>query len=367
MGFMIVGGGAGNGAAQEVTAESDWQARISGSDVVWYHDFRSDAEVDAYRWAGTYGADPQDLFQPGKVARYVGDGITQNCCLQIQLPTDQKLQSQWWRPFSPMLAGDNGKATDDPGASASITARAWDPPQASTNYKEGWAYGNYAHADYAGLGEAKDGTDYYFQVRVKLDPEFTNSPTGNVGGKLLYFTRVEVSLTAQEIVPSLQEGPHLFQMYHAGSMGLDNLNYTWTDPPPGQSPNCYQPGSQYGLASCDYPNLSNADNCWIYPYDEWFTLLFHIIPGHENDRPGPNVGEDTGIEVWAARSGETTYTKIWERLNYAFDFTNAYGQYNGWNALILSNWHNNWAGGTPLWVRFDQAIFSKSTIPCPLV
>ena len=48
-----------------MNAEADWRLR-SGQDpaqpqpgVVWFHDFRSDAEVDAFRWTGGVGNDPR--------------------------------------------------------------------------------------------------------------------------------------------------------------------------------------------------------------------------------------------------------------------------------------------------------------------
>jgi hypothetical protein len=38
---------------------SDWLARISGSGVVWYNGFQSDAEMNLYRWASAaQGNDP---------------------------------------------------------------------------------------------------------------------------------------------------------------------------------------------------------------------------------------------------------------------------------------------------------------------
>jgi hypothetical protein len=86
---------------------------------------------------------------------------------------------------------------------------------------------------------------------------------------------------------------------------------------------------------------------------------------------------DTGIEVWAAEQGQTSYTKIWQRSNYVFDFQDVWGNTNGWNALILTTYNNG--GGGSYWVRYCQVILKKGSgsaigadpeiygIPCPQV
>src|SRR5688572_26582707 len=50
----------GGGGGSPADVEADWQARIGGPGVVWYHDFKSDDEVNAFRWTGGYsgGNDP---------------------------------------------------------------------------------------------------------------------------------------------------------------------------------------------------------------------------------------------------------------------------------------------------------------------
>ena len=80
--------------------EADWLARTSGPGVVWFHDFRSDAEVDAFRWAGGYGNDPNDVHRPGLCRRNVSDGITGGGCLELIYPVGSSAAPGWWRPFS---------------------------------------------------------------------------------------------------------------------------------------------------------------------------------------------------------------------------------------------------------------------------
>lgn len=92
-----------------------------------------------------------------------------------------------------MRAPDNGKDKDDPGANGTISARAWSVSDGSST-TAGWRYGYYGHSSYHGAGNF-DGTEYYLQVRVKMDPNraASNNPTG---GKLFYFTRTDRSLTS---------------------------------------------------------------------------------------------------------------------------------------------------------------------------
>jgi hypothetical protein len=343
-------------------AETDWLQRISDPGVVWYHDFRSAAEVNQFRWQDAYGNDPQGGTSSSQhVFHQASDGIGGGGCLQINLPATSRRDNYWWRPFSPLRAGGNGRTTDDPGANGTIARKTWNPPQQGSTYTADWVGGNYAHADYANQEEAKDGTDFYLQVRVKLDPAWLGPITGAWSGKIMYISRVERSLTAQEINPQLHSNngghPQPFHMYAQGSPALDG---SWPYGGPWPS-NDLQPGSQYGTCTIGNPQGSG---CWRWSYGEWVTLLIHVIPGHEND-DHTTSNNDTGIEVWAAKAGQSTYTKIWDRKNYNFDFTNAWGARNGWNALILANWHNNWSGGTPLWIRYTQVIFSKAFVPCP--
>ena len=72
--------------------EADWQLR-SGQDssnpqpgVVWFHDFRSDAEVNAFRWSAGVGGG-NDPNAQGNLAsnlrRITTDGMASGACLEI--------------------------------------------------------------------------------------------------------------------------------------------------------------------------------------------------------------------------------------------------------------------------------------------
>lgn len=345
------------------SAEADWQARISTAGVVWFHDFRTDDEVNAFRWSGYdyYGDggmqnDPADIAQPGKVRRNTSDGIT-GACLEIINSADAN-STVWWRPFSPLNAKDgsslgNGQASPDP--AAGITRQTW-TPTSHGNQTQQWAIGNYAHADYAALHGPKDGNDFWVQMRVKVDANRWNLTCGS--GKVFYFTRCEQSLTAQEINWEINDGERRYYVYNA--LGGGNNMERVTDANGYVNPGPILSGEFTNRTDEDYGLYGNPD--WWTPWGVWDTFLFHVIPGHEND---DKIGtyKDTGFEVWAAHQGETSYTKIWSRSNYRFDFQNTYGYGNGWNALHLSTYTDYHPA--PFYLRFCQIIFKKGNNGAP--
>ena len=124
----------------------------------------------------------------------------------------------------------------------------------------------------------------------------------------------------------------------------------------------YQPfgGSQHNESVA----ISNENVGWRYS-GGWDTLLYHVTPGTDNGT-GSNRSR---IEVWAARAGQTSYTKIWDTL-YTGHFdggSNSVGAPSlpGWNALILAIYHNGSAFPSSFNFDYDQIIFSKQMIPCP--
>jgi len=325
----------------ESTLESDWLSRISGAGVVWYHDFRTDAEVDAFRWAGGIGNDPNDVGDPNTVRRITTDGIT-GACLELHRPAGSNDPSVWWRPFSPMDTG-SGKPVDDPGANGTITPKTWVATQGGSqiaNCDTGF-YGNTVYHS-ASPGQF-DGTEFYLQMRVKVDPEITNQPS-SPRGKMLYFTRNDKSLTSQEIVTEsgeIHSGSQYFSLYRSGSPPLESDT-------PG---NANQPGNEDGF--CDWPGTLGP--CWSYS-GGWDTLLYHIVPGI-------NSGGDTVVQVWAAHPGETSYTKIWDQndVNLPFGSGNPFGH----NALICSIYENGKSFSSDVYHRYCQMIFSHNVIPVP--
>ncbi len=332
-----INGGAANPSCSILDAEQDWTSRISSPGVVWYHDFRSDAEVDNFRWVGGVGNDPQDIGRSNTVRRITTDGIT-GACLEIFRPAGKSEGATWWRPLSPLNSG-SGKPVSDPGANGSIAVESWSPTQGGSQTAN-WRKGNYGHSSYHSSHPGRfDGTEYYFQARVKMDPERAREDNG---GKLFYFTLANKSLTAQEVVTesgSTYGGINYFSMYRSGSPPLE------ADTSGGAN----QPGSDLGF--CDWPASVGA--CWSWS-GGWDTLLYRVVPGL-------NSNNDTIVQVYAAHPGETQYTKIWDQN----DVDLPYETIEGHGALICSSYMNGFTFSRDIYHRYCQLIFSKEFIPCP--
>jgi hypothetical protein len=353
-------------------AAGDWATRISGPGVVWYHTFDNAAEVNQFRWTGAYnsGNDPLGL---GDGAQYVthqtSGGADGGGYLRIHYPlgsTSGRGNSSWWRPFNPLTGATNGRGSNDPGANGTLTPVAWGASNGSGTLLQ-WTStatnpGFYGHATEVAAAPTKfQGNDYYVQFRVRRaiapgPPPDTGSFT-NITGKSFWLTTTVFSNPAQELVT------------YGASVGNGDVA--------GVQPrhNVYV-GQNFGNI-VSQPNVSVATSNWDLNWrytGGWDTLLYHITPGTQNGT-GSNR---TRIEVWAQRdltlfpaeSGQ--YTKIWD-VTYTQGFTtgsNSTGapSYNGWNALLLSAYHNGAAFTTSAFNQeYDQVIFSKATIPAPTV
>lgn len=335
-----------------VDPEADWRLRTSAPGVIWFHDFRSAREVDAFRWINQYGSDPDGVAPLGdRIRRITTDGITGGGCMEIWRDGKNDVQG-WWRPFSPLTGGwpGNGKDEDDPGArdDRHIDARPWDPTTDSRFVTRRHQVGYYGHPSYHALHPGSyDGAEYYLQVRVKVDPKRLKYRNG---GKLLYLTRTDRSATPQEIVTvSGMEvgGRNMFSMYRTLNW---RLSRDWEG-------NGSQPGSELrgrfgGLCNFEYGGLRQ---CWAYS-GGWDTLLYHI-------RPGLNGNNDTLVQVWAAHPGDSGYTKIWDQPNVDLPFDRDHPQ--GHNAVICSGYLNRIDTGPGVYHRYGQLIFSLDWIPCP--
>lgn len=323
----------GSGSAE---AEADWIARSTGKGVVWCHDFRSDAEVNNFRWSSGIGGgnDPQGESRVAQHCRRItDDGVTGGGCLELFRPAGRTEISAWWRPFSPLKSPGNGKPEDDPGAGGTIAPRPYNPTQRSSaiaNHRQGF----YGHASYH--KQNFDGDEFYLQMRVKNDPRRASPGMPSVG-KLSYLTTCRRSLSAQEIVTysgAVSRGRNYFRMYGGWRVfaPLDD------EVRPRQG---IQPG--------------NEGEDWYYS-DGWDTLMYHFVMGRKGV-------DETLIEVFAAHPGETEFRRIW-RQTFAFhDFDTE----NGLQALLFNAYQNGQSCPQPFFNRFDQIIFSKEFIPCPRV
>jgi hypothetical protein len=346
----VAGGTSATTSCNAGDAEADWQLRSTGAGVVWAHDFRSDAEVNNFRWTGGFsgGNDPQAVgsSRAGQVRRITTDGITGGGCLEIfRAAGTTEAGSHWWRPFSPMVGSGNGRGINDPGAGR-ISAQAYAPTSGGSQINQWGDRGFYGHSSYQ--GSAFDGTEYYLQMRVKMDPRRASAGMPSVG-KLIFQTRTDVSLTTQELVTysgglnANNPGKNYFRIYGGGSSSpLDQKN-----PSSGQG---QQPGSDLGLCT-----MSDSNNrCWAWS-GGWDTVMYHIAPGR-------NGVAESRIRVYAAHPGQTSYSKIWDMV-----WANSYGSANpaGYNALICSSYNNGNNCPSEFWHRYDQIIFSQQFIPCP--
>jgi hypothetical protein len=343
--------------------EADWTLRSSQPGVVWHHNFANAAEVDAFRWTGDYGNDPDDdsgiTGKTGTISHQTSDGITGGGCLEMLRtvgsvdPTHGNLDpSAWWRPLDPINGAGNGRGVDDPGANGTISVKTW-TPVAGGGQTLGWTGGAYGHPDYHAASPGQfDGHDYWFQARVKLDSRRAlteNQPGAN--GKLFYFSRTDKSFTTQEIVTvsgkfSPADSPPWFAMYRSGSPPL-------VDDDPGSS---NQPNNERGF--CDWPGTISA--CWSWSHG-WDTMLYHVIPmKHEDGK--------TVVQCWAQTAGETGYTRVWDQKNIVLPFnTSGAVAPEGHNAVICSGYMNG-KTMTEFYHRWDELIFQHGNygpIPAP--
>lgn len=338
-------------------AEADWISRSTGPGVKWAHDFRDPSEFSRFAY-----------FLPGQsqamLQHSTADGIGSGACVEFNVPAGAHCNHSWLRPFS-AFPGDIGYA----GGPSYGSSSDW--------YK--WRQGFYGHRDYhASSPGAFVGTDFYLQMRLKFSRSYFSSK--NPPGKLFY---IDIAGGGnQEIIVQGPIGPGLYAMYtnfgraHSNPLGQpqgDRTAYSTVYPT-----TIMQPGAAYN-DTCRY-ETHNAANCWTYPVEEWVTILIHVIPGHHSGTNGsintadlygsPGANKDTGIEVWGARQGQTTYTKIWDKRDYVWNYgaTSAiYGDQFGFNMLVYSAYKNGVVAGDAWWCRLGQVIFATQPIPCPVV
>jgi hypothetical protein len=356
----VSGGTASNtSCGSSSSAEADWTARSRAAGVVWAHDFRDPVEVANFRWQGGIGNDYANTGD--KSCRHItSDGITGTGCMEIVVPTGGTSQSGWWRPFS-ALPGDIGY----------VSGPAW-TPSTKKDMTQAWNRGFYGHQDYHSMGQY-DGTDFYIQYRGKF--QGTRFTAGNPDGKFAYVGWTYDTPTQEIVIQSNQD--RLLQMYSAfgdirgGLWGPQGDRNSYNPPYPVTS---RQPGGNY-TSTCTWENRSPS-TCWAYPADEWFTVLIHIKPGHGNydnvsdpyaglyDR-NSTTNKDTAIQVWAARKGETSYTKVYDKSDFMFPFDSGAGKEKGWNSFLASAYMNGAPAAVGWYHRYTQIIFSKQFIACP--
>jgi hypothetical protein len=398
------------------SAENDWLLRSTGTGVVWAVDF-SEGTNDYNKFlipSTTRMTSPNT----GDVTQDSVEGIRGPGALRMHCNAGSSIQSAWIRPFVAFPAGTgtytglgysyarpwttpvdrgylNGLSTGNPGAGST----AWNlngqyVDQGTTANNNWWLYrhGLHGHADYwadtrdgSGRGRAdssqwtwaqppgKTAADFYIQMRCKISASFFNPAAftprrtkhfyidlmGGSDQEVINVTPAESGLERRLHVYTYRSGVHLSEFKNSSLVETG--------------------GSATTSGTCTL--TSGAGTCWEYPIDTWFTLLFHITPGHHNPGmsqyyPGTTyaaaVYKDTGVEVWAHREGETGYTKLFGMMDLAWFFnanseSMAYGGPWAFNCLSINGYvGSNNPVSSIAWDRwYDQIIFSHSMIPCP--
>lgn len=379
---VVSGGTSASTACVNITAEEDWIARSTGAGVVWAHDFRSPSEVDQFRWQGGIGNVPDLAKSDGNCRHITTDGITGGGCLEINIPTNGVSRAGWWRPMSAIRAGDNGKLTDDPAVGGTLPRRAWKSSDTNQNYsfRTGYYGNSYYHDQYPtwqSQSNVWDGTDFYLQFRVKI-PSSRWAPKNpyNPYGKLMFIDVTGETSDGEIVIQSSDAGQQYwyqttpFRMYTSrGSMP----NSFISDPQGAFDGATIQPSSPWA-STCIIGSPTNLPNkCWEWPADEWVTLLVHVKPGLHNANMGyesnlklwPN--KDFGIEVWAARQGQLSYTKLFEKFDLAWYYASYLHPTGAFNSICPSGYMNGISAIMGWYHRYDQIIFSQQFIPCPQV
>jgi hypothetical protein len=299
---------------------------------------------------------------------------------------------RWWRPLAGLSSGNGLGAADIGVQRGTVTGRTWNT---ASRYQPGnWLTGYYGHADYWGTsGSAPsdwDGSEFWLQFRVRFSadrfahfdgstcPDYT---TGRVfpgrvyapSGKLawIYDSKnndaefIFVSGYGYKQENWGDSGP--FEMYT--DRGGHALQYP-------ENSGSTQPGGDY--AACNIS--SNRAACWTWPVDEWVTVLLWIRPGHQRD--SNYQPRDTYVKVWAAREGETSYTRIFNPPDGTFWFWQdpAYGTPLGQFSLFkFDGYMNNIPSIAAFTQQITQVIFKKGAgttltpnpetdgIPCPQI
>lgn len=328
----------GTNGAQSCDAEADWILRTSGPGVVWHHDFRSEAEVNNFRWSGGVGGgnDPDAVGENATwLSRDTSDGITGAGCLSLFRAAGSGEGSIWWRPFSPLVGSGNGKGQDDPAAANSLIVRGYNPTQGSgaiNNHNFGW----YGHSSYHNTGDF-DGEEFWLQLRVKrdlrrLDADLSVGKSIQLG--VAYDSGGGASLTSQTVVTYSALSPFRMYAYWEGT-GATPMNQQ------GTGDGTIQPGG--------------VSDIWEYS-GGWDCLMYHVVPGREGFT-------ETVMEVYAAHPGETEFTKIWADTYLMAHYDHGLGM----QAVYLSTYQNNQSSASEWVDKYDQIIFSKEFIPCPQV
>jgi hypothetical protein len=365
--LAVQGGQSVSTPCGNANANADWLARSTGPGVMWAHNFDSAAEVGRFRF-DNWGYNDVNNNDPTNTVTWQPDGFAGGGCVQIAVPTGGTANGGWMRPFQ-ALPGDRGYTSGPDWVGQYIGSAS------------NWQVGYYGHSSYHDTSTnvingivtpTWAGTDFYIQCRVKISA--SRFSAGNPDGKLIFLGVTNLTPDQEVVVRSVQQG--FWSVYT--NFGSRN-NSTLYDPQDGGSGpyNSLQPGGAYAT-TCGpggpNPGYQSPGFCYYWPPDTWVTMLIHMIPGLQGGVGTPGnisnvdysntAAKNTGIQVWIAGPGQTSYTKIWDKQDYIWSFDPA--PY-GWNMFEPSAYMNNAPSAVGWTHRYTQVIFSKQFIPNPQV
>lgn len=379
-------------------AVADWLARSTTPGVVWAHNFESANEVNAFRHVGGFN-DPGNTGS-STVQWLSSDGFAGGGCVEITTPSSGISAGGWWRPMAAIAAGTNanGKAAADNAANGTVKLRPWNAANTGENFN--FRQGYYAHPSvvaanttWLGTSDPFDGTEFWFQFRVKIQNtrwQGYNGPASapldadrNPPGKLM-FIDVTASTHESEIVvysggpdPVYFNSTYPFRMYTASG---SSANSFLTSPQGAGTGSTMQGGGPYATTCLIGSDTTGVNACWEWPRAaEWITVLIHVIPGRDNfaDRASPLASwtnKDTAVEAWVARANDTEYTKVFEDYALAWLFGDRDGDGTpyelhpaAFNSVCPSAYMNNVPAlaGAGWYQRYTQLIFSKDYVRPP--
>ena len=355
--------------AYDTTAAADWAARTNAAGVLWAQRFQS--ATDVTRWQT---ADPMvgQTFESGR-GIISGDGCLRQTVLQRAVAGGGPAIA-WRRPLQPQ-PGDINQPGVPVGSGASCLSL----------WNSAIMHG-IMHPDYNGVPVGSPartgimlGSDLYLQFRVRYSP-------GHFASGMPYAKMMYVTCNYQD--PS-QEYVLRSTSYIGGSdfnRAIPTMYTSWEQMFNSGLEDPQSNGPGFGLKEPGYSATCAANNpagCWVWPEDQWVTVMLHLKPGHQYgsttlSSPANDASRDTQIEMYVALPGATSYTRIFSKLNYVWAFDD--GSQNGsspagrhpygwtWMQFNPYTGGNQWAAqSADSYNEFDQVICSLQPIACPQV
>lgn len=392
-------------------AQQDWINRSTGPGVIWAHRFNDPSVIQRFTGASTPAiyADLQTHLRWNSTDGIIGDG-----CLEMFWPQNSTPQYGWGRPLFPIQASGLGPADINNAGLPVLSSAQYETgslssnngklfPDMFVNFQGG---GYFVHPDYliaanqpwakpAGVPQPQilQGGDFWLQYRVKFSASRFSSleATGKYLNLIGWHSNVSQEFVWQAVADFNGGWVKVYtnQGNSPASGSTDGSNGSLYDPqnqsgsavfiePGGRSACLVGDGGRVGLVA-----NGGVEDCYCHHPDEWLTVMLHIIPGHQivdtsstwYTGTGNNGSRDTGLEMFAARPGQTEWTRVISKKNFIFLYGGDYIQ--GVNAQPYG-W--SWANFTPFnggaspvpvqsptgyYHRFDQIICSTQPIPLP--